>query len=80
MLGTSVMALRCTFSKLSMFVIRYGLHSGKQISRCGLMYALYSVIKDYLSMYLNDLFTIPRNWMAFFEAFWHVCNSKHNAY
>ena len=44
------------------------------------MYALYSFTKDCLSICLNDLFKMPRNCMAFIEAFWPVRNSMQNAY
>ena len=60
--------------------VRYGLYACTHISRCGLINAPYSVTKDCLSMCLNDLFTISRDCMAFFEAFWPACNGMHNAY
>ena len=79
MLGTSLVVL-CTFQAVDVFFVRHGLHACSRISRCVVMYAPYSVTNDCLYMCLNDLFTMPIDCLASFEAFWFVCNSMHNAY
>ena len=50
------MALYCAFCKLSMYFARHGFHASTQNSKCGMMYALYSVTNDCLFSYVDYVF------------------------
>src|SRR6218665_2427322 len=65
------MALLCTFSSFSIPCFRYGLHTWKQYSNCGLTNVLYNPSIVSLSLVTSVLLIIPKVVLAFFDASAH---------
>jgi len=49
----SFVVLLCTFSRHSMYFLRYGSYTWTQYSRCGRIYVLYSVLKLSISIWIQ---------------------------